>query len=162
MFSSIGMLPFPWNISPVPIFYIFLRYWFMIVISALMFLMPKTVPSVCSLNTDRDFTLEGFNNDLRHTFSYLFCFSERVPLKLNAFQRVYFHRQRNAERFQTGFLNASPVCHWLTKHIVPSHRFTPLVKPLLPCWAGQKKPQRQCSHFIMGNKSGFLKVVSTY
>lgn len=153
MFSSTGMLPFPWNTSPVPIFYIFLRYWFMIVIRALMFPMPKTVSSVCSLNTDSDFTLEGFNNDLRHTFSDLFCFSELVPLKLKAFQRVYFQRHRNAVHMQTGFLNTSPVCHWLTKQTAPAPRLTPLVKP---CWAGQKKPQRQCSHFIMGNKSGFL------
>lgn len=85
-----------------------------------------------------------------HTF---FVFSELVPLKLKAFQRVYFRRHRNAERIQTGFLNTSPVFHWLTKQTAPTPRLTPLVKPPLPCWAGQKKPQRQCSHFIMGNKS---------
>lgn len=99
------MLPFPRNISPVPIFYIFLRYWFMIVIRALMFLMPETVPSVCSLNTDSDFTLEGFNNDLRHTFSY-FWFSEFEHLKIKASKSLF---RQSKKRIQTGFLNTPPL-----------------------------------------------------
>lgn len=71
-----------------------------------MFLMPETIPSVCSLNTDSDFTSEGFNNDLRHTFSFLFCFSgDFMALKLKAFQRDYLVCDKNTERIQTGFLN---------------------------------------------------------
>lgn len=111
------MLPFPRNISPVPIFYIFLRYWFMIVIRALMFLMPETVPSVCSLNTDSDFTLEGFNNDLRAAYIFIPLVFWIWAFEIKSF-KAFIPTVKNAERIQTGFLNTPPpVCHWLTKQI---------------------------------------------
>lgn len=71
-----------------------------------MFLMPETFPSACSLNTDSDFTSVGFNNDLRHTFSSIFCFSGNFgPLKLKAFHRDYLVSDKNTERIQTSFLH---------------------------------------------------------
>ncbi len=82
-----------------------------------MFLMPEPFPSVCSLNTDSDFTSKEFNNDLRHTFSSIFNFSgDFGPLKLKAFQRDYLVCDKNTERIQTGFLNTpSSAIGWLNR-----------------------------------------------